>query len=127
MDPFDQLGSFSLQRQKSGQTVCPKCLSVYNNRALPPKCDKEKCGEFLGGTYVRKTKPLDAMMLTSTLASVRLNVTGVPLRVFVNVEESKVNKYTKYQKQAGLSRAKLEIILSFPLISLNSKDIVLML
>ena len=90
MDPFDQLGTLSLQRQKSGQTVCPKCLTVYNNRALPRNCDRENCGSFLGGTYVRKTKPLDAMMITSTLASVRLNTSGVAVRVFVDLEKSKV-------------------------------------
>jgi hypothetical protein len=94
MDPFDQLGSLSLQRQKSGQTVCPKCFTVYNNRALPPKCDRGNCGAFLGGTYVRKTKPLDAKLITSTLASVRLNTSGVAVRVFVDLEESKVHSFS---------------------------------
>ena len=88
MDPFKDLGS--LKRKRSGQTVCPKCQKQYNNRALPLKCPEENCGAFLGGKYEPKETDLDAKMITSIIASVRLNPAGVPVRVFVDLKENKV-------------------------------------
>ena len=89
MDPFYELGS--LQRQKSGQTICPKCNKQYNNRALPNKCFD--CQAFLGGSFKPTEKGLDAQLITSTLASVRLNKAGPNKRVFVDLKQAKVKIY----------------------------------
>jgi hypothetical protein len=96
MDPFEKLGSLSLQRQKSGQTICPKCSKQYNNRACPNRCTEANCQAFLGGNFIPKEKTLDAKLITSTIASVRLNTAGVPVRVFVDLKESKVCCSTYY-------------------------------
>ena len=86
MDPFHELGS--LQRQKSGQTICPKCNKQYNNRALPNKCFD--CQAFLGGNFRPKDKSTDGKLITATIASVRLNKAGVHKRIFVDLKQSKV-------------------------------------
>ena len=80
----------SLKRQKSGQTNCPnlKCRKKYNNRTVPNKC--EDCQTFMGGNYEPKEKALDAKLITSNIASVRLNTAGVAVRVFVDLKEAKV-------------------------------------
>jgi hypothetical protein len=88
MDPLDELGS--LKRQKAGQTICPKCKKQYNNRSLPLKCIEVSCEAFLGGSYKPKESALDAKLLNSTIASVRLNTAGVAVRVFVDLKENKV-------------------------------------
>ena len=82
MDPFEDLAS--LGRHISGQKICPKCLKSYNNRVVPQYC--QDCSEYLGGRYVPKEKKsADPHLITSTLASVRTNIAGVPIRTFVDV------------------------------------------
>ena len=93
MDPFEDLGS--LGRQLSGQKVCPKCFKSYNNRVVPQYC--QNCNEYLGGRYVPKEKKgTDPHLITSTLASVRTNIAGVPIRTFVDVQLNKVNFFIQY-------------------------------
>ena len=86
MDPLDELGS--LQKKKRGQSVCQKCKKQYNNRSIKVKCDN--CDAFMGGSYQPKEREKDAQLLTSTIASVRLNAAGVAVRVFVDLKENKV-------------------------------------
>ena len=86
-DPLDELGS---SRNKPGQKECPKCKKKYNNRSIPPRCSETNCDAFLGGNYKVKAKDADAKLITSTIASVRLNTGGVPVRVFVDLRENKV-------------------------------------
>ena len=88
MDPLDELGS--LKKPGRGQSVCPKCKKQYNNRALKLKCSEGNCDGFLGGSYKPKPTEKDAKLLTSTIASVRLNTAGVPVCVFVDLKENKV-------------------------------------
>jgi hypothetical protein len=79
-----------LGRQTSGQTSCKSCGTRYNNRAVPPICDV--CKTRIGGTYVPKKKTPDPHLITSSLASVRTNTAGVPIRTFVDLSLQKVNK-----------------------------------
>ena len=90
MDPFDELGS--LRKQNRGQSNCPKCGKQYNNRSKPVKCTGLSCDAFLGGSFKPKVKEADAQLLTSTIASVRLNAAGIPVRVFVDLKENKVSR-----------------------------------
>ena len=92
MDPFDELGS--LRKQNRGQSECPKCGKQYNNRSKPVKCTGLNCDAFLGGSFKPKVKEADAQLLTSTIASVRLNAAGIPVRVFVDLKENKVSRHT---------------------------------
>ena len=80
----------SLSRKKRGQTQCPRCSKAFNNNAVPQYCSSIGCGAHLGGSFVDKSKELDAKMITQQLASVRLNQAGVPTRVFVDLAENKV-------------------------------------
>ena len=94
MDPLEDLGSL---KKKKGQTACPRCKKKYNNRCLPSHCnevlaDGKKCDGFLGGKYKPKEIVMDAKMITSTIASVRLNQAGIPVRIFVDLKENKVTK-----------------------------------
>ena len=86
MDPLDELGS--LQKKKRGQTLCQNCKKPYNNRSIKVKCDN--CDAFMGGSYLPKEREKDALLITSTIASVRLNAAGVAVRVFVDLKENKV-------------------------------------
>ena len=86
MDPFHNFPT--LQKQKSGQKPCARCGQVYNNRVVPENCTK--CGAYMGGKYREKEKTMDAMVLTSSIVSVRKNVTGQPIRIFVDLKVSKV-------------------------------------
>ena len=88
MYPFQDFPS--LQKQKSGQKPCAKCGQSYNNRVVPEYCTNLNCGAYIGGKYKEKGKPMDAMLLTSSIVSVRQNVTGRPIRVFVDLRSSKV-------------------------------------
>ena len=87
MDPLEDLGSL---KRKRGNPVCPGCQKSYNNRALPLYCTEDGCDAYLGGKYTPKDKKPDAQMITSNIASVRLNQAGIPVRVFVDLEENKV-------------------------------------
>ena len=74
---------------KRGQRVCSKCFKTYNNKSIPRNC---QCGYYLGGTLVPKEKEAkDSYLITPTIASVRSNLTGVPLRCFVNLTSKKVS------------------------------------
>lgn len=53
-------------------------------------CTTEDCFYYLGGSYTPKEKSLDAYLLSTSVASVRKNVAGVPVRVFVDLQENKV-------------------------------------
>jgi hypothetical protein len=89
MDPLENIGFVA--PQNSGQTICPKCLKTYNNRAVPEFCE---CDKYLGGRFVAKEKKSkDSQLITSTLASVRTNTAGIPTRTFVDVSVNKV-RYT---------------------------------
>ena len=85
-----------LKRKKSGQKTCDKCKLVYNNAAIPEFCtnetsSNETCKNYLGGKFKPATSKLDATMISSTLASVRVNATGQNIRTFVKVgKERKV-------------------------------------
>ena len=90
MDPLKDLGSLAT---KKGQTVCHGCHTVYNNKVLTREC--KNCHAYLGGKYEAKEKVLDAKMITSDIASVRLNQAGLPVRIFVDLKENKVCISTK--------------------------------
>ena len=91
LDKMDPLSDFHLlKRQKSGQTCCPKCKKSYNNRSVPEFYSHKSCGARIGGSYKPKEKTLDCQMITSSIASVRQNATGRPLRVFVDLKSRKV-------------------------------------
>ena len=65
-------------------------FKIYLKRWVPLYCFGEDCHYYLGGSYAPKEKSLDAQLLTSSLASVRKNVAGVPIRILVNLQENKV-------------------------------------
>ena len=88
MNPFEDFGS---QKRKKGHKYCPKCDKEYNNRALPLHCTEDNCNGYLGGKFKPKDTKPDAQMITPNLASVRLNKAGIPVRVFVDLEENKVH------------------------------------
>ena len=67
-------------RKKSGQKTCAHCSKSYNNYSIPPYCT---CNFFLGGTFKKAVQKLDTKMLTSTLASTRVNIAGPNIRTFV--------------------------------------------
>ena len=51
----------------------------------------DDCHNYLGPyTYKPKEKTLDAQLITTSLASVRKNVGGVAVRVFVDLPNNKV-------------------------------------
>lgn len=92
MDPLKEF--HSLARQKSGQKPCPRCGKCYNNRAVPEYCSETKCKAYIGGKHKPKERPMDAMVLASSIVSVRQNDSGRPTRVFVDLKENKVNYIT---------------------------------
>ena len=51
----------------------------------------DRCNAYIGGKHKPKEKPMDAMVLASSIVSVRLNETGRPIRVFVDLKSNKVN------------------------------------
>ena len=89
MGDFEDIGLLGLT--SSGQTVCNKCLKVFNNRAVPQHCDS--CNHYLGGKFEKKeTKIQDAKLITANLASVRTNQVGLATRTFVDVSLNKVKQ-----------------------------------
>ena len=75
-DEFSFLGSLL---KKKGQSKCPRCSRMYNNNAKPLYCSVSECGAYLGGKYEEKSSETDAKMISSTIASVRLNKAGIPV------------------------------------------------
>ena len=65
-------------------------IHLLVSRWVPPNCNS--CNYYLGGSYSPVVKPIDAKLLTLSVASVRKNPTGIPVRVLVNLQENKVNK-----------------------------------
>ena len=81
-------------RRKAGQTICPQCGTIFNNAAVPQRCNK--CEFKLDGKFKKAEKPLDAKLLTINLASVRTNSVGVNVRTFVEIGvNKKVNSKLK--------------------------------
>ena len=62
-------------------------------RWVPLYCQTEDCHHYLGGSFKPKEKFLDAYLLTTSIASVRKNVAGAAVRVFVNLQKNKVSQY----------------------------------
>ena len=85
-----------LKRKKSGQKTCTKCKIQYNNAAIPEFCTNiisanETCRNYLGGKFKPTAAKIDAKMLTSNIASIRVNITGQNIRTFAKVgNEQKV-------------------------------------
>ena len=84
---MDRLGS--LKRKKSGGRTCT-CGKWFTNAKVPKFCDK--CGQHLGGSYEPPTDIFtDAVVIEAKqLASVRSNITGENLRIFVDLRANKV-------------------------------------
>ena len=91
MLPQQKKLSETFKRNKPGQTRCGNCGIYYNNACVPPYCE---CGFHLKGKYL----PMEtdnklvhqAELLTNDLVSVRLNTTGINVRIFESLAENKV-------------------------------------
>ena len=87
-----RIGSFKTRDR--GQKPCPDCGHVYNNATIPPIC---QCGFLLDGSYDPgekvKKPPTDAQLIVDGLVSVRQNLRGANLRIFVNLTENKVHTF----------------------------------
>lgn len=87
---MNELGS--LKRKRSGQRKC-ECGKVYNNAKVPGICDV--CEFPLGGSYkpqpVNKRIP-DSVIISESeqVASVRKDIAGEPVRIFVDLKQTKV-------------------------------------
>ena len=96
------------KQKKSGQTVCPKCSAKYNNAVVPDNCNT--CDHFLGGKYRPKEIDIDAKLLTSNLASIRVNLAGINVRTFVDIGESrKVKTIHNVQNCSKVGGSKIKI------------------
>ena len=73
----------------------------------------------LGGTHQPKEKALDALLITSNLVSVRKNVGGVPVRVFVNLQQNKVRRFDKIRAFQRKSQQKKKIM-NIPMVKILS-------
>ena len=80
------------KKKKKGHSYCPKCEAEYNNRVKPKYCTQENYGGYLGGNYEPPQKDMltDEKLITRDIASVRLNKTGQPIRIFVDLKQNKV-------------------------------------
>ena len=95
---MDDLASF--YRPKRGHKQCPKCHKLYNNNALPLRCTEPHCDGYLGGQKpATKEKDPIALLITSTIASVRHKPGGGHVRVFVDLKENKVFVFCQAQPQ----------------------------
>ena len=94
MDPFKELGSL---KTKKGHTLCPGCHKWYNNKNRPMYCSEDGCNAYIGGDAKLKEDKTDARMITSSIASVRLHRAGVPVRIFVDLQENKVSHTPPYR------------------------------